>query len=146
MRPPKRAMASAFVFGSMLITTVSCGSDSVEPSGSERTSVTITRSSDLGGDSGESASANQSSADSSGSLADALGASDALDSVGIGTIAFALATALKADRHEIDGNTVHLYLNDGSSLRGDTACIVTDSILGEGQFAVIHDDGEEFVC
>jgi len=77
------------------------------------------------------------------SLSDLTGA---IDDVGVGTKAYALSTALGADRYEIDGNTVHLYLGDGASLRGSAACIVTGSVLGEGEFAVIHDDGEEIAC
>jgi len=77
------------------------------------------------------------------SLSDLTGA---IDDVGVGTKAYALSTALGADRYEIDGNTVHLYLGDGASLRGSAACIVTGSVLGEGEFAVIHDGGEEIAC
>lgn len=158
MRRTRRVAVSAAIVGSMLISGAGCSSDTARsdnsarsgntavPGNSAEPSVSVTRSSDLGGDSSEGASTSGSANGSNGDLVDALGAGDALDSVGIGGLGFALATALKAERHEIDGNTVHLYLGDGSSLRGDTACIVTDSILGDGQFAVIHDEGQEFVC
>jgi len=64
----------------------------------------------------------------------------------VGTKAYALSSAMGADRYEIDGNTVHLYLSDGASLRGSTACIVSGSILGDGEFAVINDGDEEIAC
>jgi hypothetical protein len=70
----------------------------------------------------------------------------ALEAAGIEGVADALAFATKAERYEVDGNTVHLYLGEESQLRGETACIAATAVLAEDHNAVIHDDGQEFPC
>lgn len=84
-----------------------------------------------------------------GAVDNPLGGADvdaALEAAGIEGVADALAFATKAERYEVDGNTVHLYLGEESQLRGETACIAATAVLAEDHLAVIHDDGQEFPC
>lgn len=84
-----------------------------------------------------------------GAVDNPLGGADvdaALEAAGIEGVADALAFATKAERYEVDGNTVHLYLGEESQLRGETACIAATAVLAEDHQAVIHDDGQEFPC
>jgi len=75
------------------------------------------------------------------------GASEALASVGLENKGEALVSAADAERFEIVGGVLHLYLGDGARLPAGTECVVVGSILTEGEQAVMHRaDGTEVDC
>lgn len=140
-RPASRSILLAVT----LVAIVACGSEPAPSNGSTDGPGVAANSADTAPVTEINTSASA-TVDPSGGAVGAVGAGDALASVGIGALASALESATKADRVEIDGDTIHLYLGDESSIRGESACIVTGAILSEGQFAVIHDNGIEFAC
>lgn len=74
------------------------------------------------------------------------GVDEALDMVGTDAIASALVSALKAERYEIVGDVVHLYLTDTGTSDAMMACIVANAVVSDTA-VVVHDaSGTETAC
>lgn len=73
------------------------------------------------------------------------GVDEALDAVGVEGIADAMVYALKADRYEIVGDTVHIYLG-GSSHDAMMACIVASSLVTDNPVTIHEADGTSTDC
>ncbi|HWL43510.1 MAG TPA: hypothetical protein VNQ73_11250 [Ilumatobacter sp.] len=71
-----------------------------------------------------------------GGIRDALGVGDALDLVDVEVVAGALVSALDAERYEMDGETIHVYLGD--SYDAMMACIVATAVVADNP-VVVHD-------
>lgn len=81
-------------------------------------------------------------------VASEVGAEDVLANTSLEGKASALESALgedEVDRVEIDGDTIHVYLK-GGTFDPTMACMVTGGVLDDGEFAVMHLDGEETAC
>lgn len=72
---------------------------------------------------------------------------EALDAMGPEGLASAMVTAMGAERYEMVGDVVHLYLSpDGSMNNAMMACMVADSVVNEGDVVVMHDADGETTC
>ena len=69
-----------------------------------------------------------------------------LDEAGLGSKAEGLLYAMKADRYEIIGDELHLYLGDKTSAPQGTECIIATSVLSAGETVVIHRDDTATPC
>lgn len=75
------------------------------------------------------------------------GAGEALDGVPLDAKGSAIVSAAGADRYEIEGDVLHVYMPEGSRLPAGTECMVVGSVLTEGEKAVVHRaDGTEIAC
>lgn len=71
----------------------------------------------------------------------------ALDAVGPEGVASAMVTALGAERYEMEGDVVHMYLSpDGSMNNAMMACMVANGVVDEGDVVVMHDADGETTC
>ncbi|MEO6987774.1 MAG: hypothetical protein ABI239_03915 [Aquihabitans sp.] len=62
-------------------------------------------------------------------------------------VAGALVSAMGAERYEMQGSALHLYLSpDGMIKEALSACIVAESIVSEDDVVVIHDEAGETTC
>ncbi len=141
VRRPSRLAAVALAASVLVLGA--CGGDDDGDAAADAPVAEATTGSDPGSDPGSDTGSD------TGSVDNPLGGADvdaALEAAGIEGVADALAFATKAERYEVDGNTVHLYLGEESQLRGETACIAATAVLAEDHKAVIHDEGQEFPC
>jgi len=74
------------------------------------------------------------------------GVDQALDAMGVEGIASAMVTALDADRYEMDGETVHIYLASDSRHDSMMACIVAGSLIEDNPVVMHAADGSEQAC
>lgn len=74
------------------------------------------------------------------------GADQALDTMGVEGIADAMVSALDADRYEMDGETVHIYLARGSRYDPMMGCIVAGSLIEDNPVVMHAADGSEQAC
>lgn len=75
------------------------------------------------------------------------GASEALDGLGLENKGSALVSAMGADRFEVEGDVLHVYVSDASRVPAGTECMVVGAILSDGEMAVVHlADGTEVSC
>lgn len=142
VRRPSRLASVAFAASVLVLGA--CGGDDGGDAAADAPDVEATTGSDPA-----SNPPNDSNGSDAGAVDNPLGGADvdaALEAAGIEGVADALAFATKAERYEVDGNTVHLYLGEESQLRGETACIAATAVLAEDHQAVIHDDGQEYHC
>lgn len=80
-------------------------------------------------------------------VGDALGAGEALDAIGPEGVASAMVTATGAERYEMQGDVVHLYLSpEGTINNAEMACMVANAVINEGDEVVIHDAEGETAC
>lgn len=70
---------------------------------------------------------------------------EAMSTMSLDTRAGAMASAVGAERYEVDGDTVHLYVADDASANVGT-CIGASAVLEEGESVVIHGPGVEETC
>ena len=135
-RSPHHLLA-VLVVGAALV--AGCGDDG-GGGGDDDRSVPTTSVADTGNDAGAVAGSG---------VAEAIGGegvTDALDAVGLDGKGSALVSATGADRYEVDGDVLHLYLGDGARVPEGTECMVVMSILSEGEQAVVHRAGAEVSC
>lgn len=66
----------------------------------------------------------------------------------LGPIATGLRVSLQADRVEVDGDTIHIYVkeSDGVVAGAGSECIVASAVVPEGTTVVVHRDGGETTC
>lgn len=82
-----------------------------------------------------------------GDPGEGLDVGEALDAVGPEGVASAMVSAMGAERYEMQGDVVHLYLSpDGMIDNAMMACIVAGSVTNEGDEVVIHDGDGETAC
>jgi hypothetical protein len=83
-------------------------------------------------------------------LVDAIGgagAAETLEDLSLESVGSALVSATGADRFEIEGDVLHLYLGDDSRVPEGTECMVVTAVLSAGDEAVVHrPDGSELSC
>ena len=80
-------------------------------------------------------------------VGEALGAGEALDAIGPEGVASAMVSAMGAERYEMQGDVVHLYLSpDGMIANAMMGCIVANGVINEGDEVVIHDADGETAC
>lgn len=127
MHPPRRTLHLLLAGLGIAATTVACGADANDSSPDEPSTTTA--------ETGAPPS----------DVVDALDAGEALDALGVEGVADALVIALDAERYEIDGETVHLYLSDESP-QGVIACVAASAVVPEGTAVVVHDGTGETPC
>ncbi|NLD78332.1 MAG: hypothetical protein GX643_16890 [Acidimicrobiales bacterium] len=92
----------------------------------------------------------QGGAGSAPDIAESIGGEDlagALDSLGLEAKGEALLSATDADRFEIEGDVLHLYLSDGGGIPEGTECMIVGAVLSDGEKAVVHrGDETEVSC
>jgi hypothetical protein len=72
---------------------------------------------------------------------------DIPDDVPLGAYASGIEVAMGADKVEVDGTTIHVYLaEDNNKVPEGTECIVIGAVLPEGATGVIHRGGSETTC
>lgn len=66
----------------------------------------------------------------------------------LGPIALGLRASLQADRVEVEGNTIHIYVRKSDRIvaGAGSECIVASRVVPEGTTVVIHRDGVESTC
>ena len=67
------------------------------------------------------------------------------DDVELGAAATGLKVALMAEDVEVEGTTIHVYLEDGARVPGGP-CTVALATVPDEATVVIHQDGEETTC
>jgi len=69
------------------------------------------------------------------------------DDVPLGAYATGIEVAMDAEKVEIDGTTIHVYLTeDNNKVPKGTECVVIGAVLPEGASGVIHRGGSETAC
>lgn len=74
------------------------------------------------------------------------GAQEALDALGIDGIAAALKIALSAERTEVEGGTIHIYLGAASSYTSQIACIAATAVSSDAPVVVHEARGDTTDC
>lgn len=70
-----------------------------------------------------------------------------MDDVPLSAYGFGIERAMGAEKVEIEGTTVHVYLAaDNTKVPEGTECIVVGAVLPDGATAVIHRGGTETPC
>lgn len=66
----------------------------------------------------------------------------------LGPIATGLRASLRADRVEVDGNTIHIYLEESDRIvaGAGSECLVAGRVVPDGTTVVLHRDGVETTC
>lgn len=129
MSSTRRSVATILVLLFTIAFTAGCGSDS--DSSSDRPST-------------EEGQTSADPPDSDGSEWTDENAPWRSDDVELSAAAAGLKAGLMAEDVEVEGTTVHVYLEDGKWVPG--ACTLARGVLPDGATAVIHQDGEETVC
>lgn len=125
----------------LLLSLAACGSD--EPDASVAQSVTTAA---------QTVPVETSASSSDGdSIVEQIGGEDAvnaLDSVGIGTKAFALASALGSDREYelVNETTARIFLDGDVDTDSTMACIVVGAIIDEGETVIVVYPNGEITC
>lgn len=70
------------------------------------------------------------------------------DDAELDAIAFGLRVSLQAERVEVEGNTVHIYIEptDRVVAGAGSECIVATRVVPEGTTVILHRDGTETTC
>ena len=153
--PATRLIVAGFAAATLLL--AGCGGDDDSASDTSTEAATGSGASDAGasgsgsGDGGSADGGDVSGIGSDGSgIAEAIGGDemvDALDSVGLEGKGNAILTATGAERFEVDGDVLHVYLGNDSRVPEGGECMVVGAVLSEGERAVIHRaDGTEVAC
>jgi len=74
------------------------------------------------------------------------GSSVVSDSTKLRAVAAAFETTYKAERVEVDGDTVHIHPGDSPLLRYGVECDLARMMFPDGATLVIHRDGEATPC
>lgn len=158
-RPVRRLVAALAVVGSLVL--AGCGGDddpSSDPApaaadGNGQSTNDVAEgggaSSEDPGDGAGGYSGGSGDGTSTG-MAEAIGGDDvaeALDAVGLEGKGHALVVASGADRYEVEGGVLHLYLGGDASMPEGVECMIVGSVLTGEEKAVVHRaDGTEVSC
>jgi hypothetical protein len=69
-----------------------------------------------------------------------------LAEAGLGSKGEGIVYAMKADRYEIVGDELHVYLGDRTSVPEGTECMIATAVLSPGERVVIHKDDTVTPC
>lgn len=161
MRPPRRHLFAALVTTAALF-VAGCGDDGGSDGASEPAAAPADGGATDGGaadggasdggasDGGATDGGGAAGGMGNGDIAEAIGgqdARDAIDALGIDRLGETIVSVSDATRYEVDGNVLHLWLEDDSPSAPMMLCMVAKGVINEDTSAVVHDhEGTEHPC